>query len=144
MTPLRVLFVCTGNSARSQMAEALLNAKGQGRVRAESAGLRAAAQVHPLALATLREFGVPWTGHAPRALDGLEHEPWDFVITVCDRAKESCPIFPGTPALAHWSLSDPTEVAGDDAAKREAFRQTFVDLSRRVDLLLSLKEFAAR
>jgi protein-tyrosine-phosphatase len=144
VTPLRVLFLCTGNSARSQMAEALLNAKGQGRVRAESAGLRAATQVNPLALATLRDFGVPWAGHAPRALDGLEREPWDFVITVCDRAKESCPVFPGKPALAHWSLSDPTEVAGDDAAKREAFRQTFVDLSRRIDLLLSLKEFAAR
>jgi arsenate reductase len=144
MTPLRVLFVCTGNSARSQMAEALLNAKGQGRVRAESAGSRPAARVNPLALDTLREFGVPAPGHAPRGLDGLEHEPWDFVITVCDRAKEACPIFPGKPALAHWSLSDPTEVAGDDAAKREAFRQTFVDLSRRIDLLLSLKEFAAR
>jgi protein-tyrosine-phosphatase len=144
VTPLRVLFLCTGNSARSQMAAALLNAKGQGRVRAESAGLRPAAQVNPLALVTLREFGVPWTGHPPRGVDGLERESWDFVITVCDRAKESCPVFAGKPAQAHWSMPDPTEVEGDEVAKRAAFRETFVDLSRRIDLLLSLKDFAPR
>jgi arsenate reductase len=133
----RLLFLCTGNSARSQMAEALLNWKGKGRFEAASAGSRPAARVNPYALDTLREYGIPWAGHPPRSVDGLEREPWDFVITVCDRAKESCPIFPGQPVLAHWGMPDPAAVEGDDAAKR-AFRDAFVLLSRRIDLLLEL------
>ena len=127
---MRLLFLCTGNSARSQMAEAILNHKGAGRLRAESAGSQPAARVHPLALETLREHGIPWNGHAPRSVDGLEREPWDFVITVCDRAKESCPVFPGQPILAHWGMPDPTD--------RQAFRDAFLVLSRRIDLLLAL------
>ena len=134
----RLLFLCTGNSARSQMAEALLNMKGKGRFEAASAGSRPAARVNPYALETLREYGIPWTGHPPRSVDGLEREPWDFVITVCDRAKESCPIFPGQPVLAHWGMPDPAEVEGNDAAKRAAFRDAFVLISRRIDLLLEL------
>ena len=140
----RLLFVCTGNSARSQMAEAILNAKGKGRFAAASAGSRPASQVNPYALATLREFGIPWSGQQPRGLDGLQDEHWDYVITVCDRAKESCPIFPGQPALAHWSLPDPAEVEGDDARKRAAFRESFLEISRRVDLLLALPALAPR
>lgn len=140
----RLLFVCTGNSARSQMAEAILNAKGKGRFEAASAGSHPAARVNPFALATLQEFGIPWSGHPPRSLDGVEHEHWDYVVTVCDRAKESCPIFPGRPALAHWSIPDPAEVEGDDARKRAAFRDAFLDLSRRIDLLLSLPALAPR
>jgi arsenate reductase len=135
---LRVLFVCTGNSARSQMAEALLNFKGKGRFHAESAGARPAAQVNPYAIETLREHHVPWAGQPPRGLDGLDRQPWDFVITVCDRAKESCPIFPGQPVLAHWGMSDPAEVVGSDAAQRKAFRDAFLLLARRIDLLLAL------
>jgi len=140
----RVLFVCTGNSARSQMAEAILNVKAKGRVEAASAGSRPAARVNRYALETLREFDIPWSGHSPRSVAGLEREPWDYVITVCDRAKESCPIFPGRPALAHWSLPDPAEVEGDDAAKRAAFRNTFREISRRVDELLALPALAPR
>ncbi|HUK21375.1 MAG TPA: arsenate reductase ArsC [Gemmatimonadales bacterium] len=135
---LRVLFLCTGNSARSQMAEALLNAKGQGRIRAESAGSRPAARVNPLAIETLREWNIDWAGHPPRGLDGLDRERWDFVITVCDRAKESCPIFPGQPVLAHWGMPDPAEVDGDDAKRRVAFRDAFLLLSRRIDLFVAL------
>jgi arsenate reductase (thioredoxin) len=135
---LRVLFLCTGNSARSQMAEALLNWKGQGRFHAESAGSRPAAQVNPHAIDTLREWGVPWNGHPHRGLDGLEREPWDFVITVCDRAKESCPYFPGQPMLAHWGMPDPADVSGDDQQVRTAFRNAFLLLSRRIELLLAL------
>jgi protein-tyrosine-phosphatase len=141
---LRVLFVCTGNSARSQIAEAILNAKGKGRIEATSAGSRPAERVNPYALDTLREFGIPWSGHAPRSVEGLEREHWDAVVTVCDRAKESCPIFPGQPMLAHWSIPDPAEVTGDDAAKRAAFRTAFVDLNRRIDLLLALPALAPR
>jgi len=134
----RLLFLCTGNSARSQMAEALLNWKGRGRFHAESAGSRPADRVNPHAIETLREYDIPWTGHAPRSIDGLEREPWDFVITVCDRAKESCPIFPGQPILAHWGMPDPAEVAGDEATKRKAFEAALLLLSSRIDLLLAL------
>ena len=138
MNVFRLLFLCTGNSARSQMAEALLNWKGRGRFRAESAGSHPADRVNPHAIETLRDYDVPWAGHAPRGIDGLEREPWDFVITVCDRAKESCPIFPGQPILAHWGMPDPADVAGDEAAQRQAFEAAFLLLSRRIDLLLAL------
>ena len=134
----RLLFLCTGNSARSQMAEAILNWKGAGRFRAESAGSRPASRVNPLAIETLRDHGLAWSGHSPRSVDGLEREPWDFVITVCDRAKEACPIFPGQPVLAHWGMPDPAEVEGDDSAKRAAFRDAFLLIARRIDLLLAL------
>jgi len=134
----RLLFLCTGNSARSQMAEALLNWKGRGRFQAKSAGSRPADRVNPHAIETLRDYDIPWAGHAPRSIDGLEREPWDFVITVCDRAKEACPIFPGQPILAHWGMPDPADVAGDEAAQRQAFEAAFLLLSRRIDLLLAL------
>jgi arsenate reductase len=132
----RVLFLCTGNSARSQMAEALLNAKGKGRFHAESAGSRPAPQVNPYAIETLREHGIAWTGHAPRGTNGLERERWDLVITVCDRAKESCPYFAGQPRMERWGIPDPAEAQGDEAAKREAFRQALRSLDRRIDQLL--------
>src|SRR5438552_17096508 len=92
----------------------------------------------PIAIETLRDYDVPWAGHAPRGIDGLERETWDFVITVCDRAKESCPIFPGQPILAHWGMPDPADVVGDEAAQRQAFEAAFLLLSRRIDLLLAL------
>jgi arsenate reductase len=134
----RVLFLCTGNSARSQIAEAVLNRKGMGRFVAESAGSTPASRVNPHAIDILRESGIEWRGHAPRGLDGLESKPWDFVITVCDRAKEACPIFPGQPILAHWGMPDPAEVEGGDAAKRIAFTDALTLISRRIDLLLEL------
>jgi len=133
----RLLFLCTGNSARSQMAEAILNAKGRGRFEAASAGSQPAIRVNPYAIEMLREFGIRWAGHPPRRVDGLEREHWDFVITVCDHAKEACPIFPGQPVLAHWSIADPAEVDGDDATKQAAFRAAFLELSRRIDHLLA-------
>jgi arsenate reductase len=120
------------------MAEAILNWKGAGRFHAESAGSRPADRVNPLAIETLRDHGLAWSGHSPRSVDGLEREPWDFVITVCDRAKESCPIFPGQPVLAHWGMSDPVDVEGDETAKRAAFRDAFLLIARRIDLLLAL------
>ncbi len=133
-----MLFLCTGNSARSQMAEAVLNWKGRGRLHAESAGSRPAERVHPYAIETLGQSGVPWAGHVPRGVDGLEREPWNLVITVCDNAKESCPIFPGTAAMAHWSIPDPAAVRGDDTAQRAAFRDAFALLDGRIDRLLAL------
>jgi protein-tyrosine-phosphatase len=134
----RVLFLCTGNSARSQMAEALLNRKGRGRFRAESAGSSPAARVNPYAIEALRESQIEWKGHPPRGLTGLDRERWDFVITVCDRAKEACPVFPGQPILAHWGMPDPAAVEGDEAIKRAAFVDALTLISRRLDLLLAL------
>lgn len=136
--PLRVLILCTGNSARSQIAEALLSTKGRGRFVAASAGSRPAARVNSFAVEVLAEMGIDWWGRTPRGMDGLELEPWDFVITVCDRAKESCPYFPGQPVLAHWGMPDPAEVEGTDEQKLAAFRDTLVTLARRIDLLLAL------
>ena len=136
--PFRVLFLCTGNSARSQIAEAILNRLGRGRFVAESAGSQPGASVHPLAVEALRDAGIGWTGHPPRSVDGLERQEWDFVITVCDRAKEACPVFPGQPVLAHWGMPDPADVQGEDERKRAAFFETVTLASRRIGLFLAL------
>jgi protein-tyrosine-phosphatase len=136
--PYRILILCTGNSARSQIAEALLARKAGGRFETVSAGSKPAARVNPLAVRVLAEAGIRWEGKVPKGLEGLDRERWDFVITVCDRAKEACPIFPGTPVLAHWGMPDPAEVAGSEEEQLRAFRDTMVTLGRRIDLLLAL------
>jgi arsenate reductase len=136
--PVRILILCTGNSARSQIAEALLQKKGGARFHAESAGSRPAARVNPLAVDVLHEAGIEWRGRTPRGLDSVENQRWDFVVTVCDRAREACPIFPGTPVLAQWGMPDPAEVEGTDEEKKRAFQQTLVMLARRIDLFLSI------
>ncbi len=134
---LGVLFLCTGNSARSQIAEAILTAKGRGRFRVGSAGTRPAERVNPGAVEVLGAHGIDWTGKRPKTIDEIQDEPWDLVITVCDNAKETCPIFPGHPAFAHWGMPDPAAVAGDEE-RRRAFRDTFQVLSRRIDLLVAI------
>jgi protein-tyrosine-phosphatase len=134
----RVLILCTGNSARSQIAEALLARKGRGRFTVASAGSRPAAQVNPLAVAVLAEAGIDWTGRTPKGIDDVATQSWDFVITVCDRAREACPIFPGTPILAHWGMPDPAEVEGNQATRLRAFHDTLTVLARRIDLFLAL------
>jgi arsenate reductase len=136
--PLRVLFLCTGNSARSQMAEAILNRKGGGRFEAQSAGSHPAERVHPLAIRALHEVGVQWRGHPPRSVAELEHEPWDAVITLCERARETCPMFAGQPVLAHWGVPDPAAVIGDEEVRRAAFIEALQLISRRIDLMLVL------
>jgi arsenate reductase (thioredoxin) len=137
-----VLFVCTGNSARSIMAEALLNELGHGRFRGYSAGSHPKGAVHPLALKTLAAFRIP--------TDGFRSKGWDefarpdapalhFVLTVCDQAAgEVCPVWPGQPMSAHWGLPDPAGVEGDDATREKAFVDTFVALKRRIELMLAL------
>jgi protein-tyrosine-phosphatase len=134
----RVLFLCTGNSVRSQMAEALLNHRGQGRFRAESAGTVPARAVHPRAIEALRRGGIAWEGHGPRRLDGLEHEPWDLVVTVCDDAKEACPVFPSRSIVAHWGMPAPIDVVGRDEEQQRAFDVAFATLSHRIDQLVAL------
>ena len=101
---------------------------------AESAGSHPAAQVNPLAIETLERHGYFWTRGRPRGLDGLATQEWGFVITVCDRAKEACPFFPGQPVIAHWGMLDPAAVEGTEEEKRRAFDDTLLTISRRLDL----------
>lgn len=105
--PVRVLFLCTGNSARSQIAEALLARKGGERFVVASAGTSPAAAIHPEALAALHARGIDWSAAKPKGLDHVVNEPWDMVITLCDRAVESCPNLPNHPVTAHWGIPDP-------------------------------------
>lgn len=138
LPPLRVLFLCTHNSARSQLAEALLERKGRGRFQVASAGAEPAPRVHPLVVEVLREQRIDWSGKRPKPVSSVWGEPWDFIITVCDRARESCPAFPGQPTFAHWGIEDPTEASGDERQRRRAFREALTYLSRRIDLMLAL------
>jgi arsenate reductase len=137
-----VLFLCTGNSARSIMAEVMLNALGAGRFRAHSAGSHPAGRVNPFSIETLREFGLPIGGLRSKNWEEFalpEAPPIDFVITVCDQAAgEACPIWPGRPITAHWGVDDPAAVEGTDDEKRAAFRQAALILRRRIELLLQL------
>lgn len=136
--PISVLVLCTGNSARSQMAEALLTVRGGGRIAAESAGSHPAARVNPWAVRVLGEIGIPWEGRVPRGIPAIEHQPWDVVLTVCDNAREACPIFPGATIMAHWGQPDPAEVGGTDAEKHDAFVAARDLAAWRVDRLLAL------
>ncbi len=135
--PLRVLFLCTANAARSQIAEALLTKKGAGRFVTASAGELPASAVHPMAVDALREYGIDWSERSPKGLEAVVAEPWDFVITVCERAKEQCPAIPGTPVYADWGVEDPT-IIDDEARRWFAFRRTVQQLARRIDLMLAV------
>lgn len=136
--PLRVLFLCTHNAARSQISEALLSRRGGDRFVVASAGADPASEVHAYAIEALLRAGINWSGRRPKGLDAVLGERWDLVITVCDRAREVCPRFPGRPITAHWGIPDPAETRGDDTTRREAFWTTLVYLSRRIDLLVAL------
>ena len=115
-----------------------MNEKAYGRFVAESAGSHPALRVNRFAIRALRDIGIEWSGRVPRSIDGLVDQHWDFVITVCDKAKEACPILPGHPVHAHWGMEDPAEVEGSDEAKTLAFTAARVLLARRIDLMLAL------
>lgn len=144
METFNVLFLCTGNSARSILAEAALNnlARGDGRFRAFSAGSHPKGEVHPLALEVLKQNRIP--------TDGLRSKSWDeferpgapelhFIFTVCDNAAaEVCPIWPGHPMTAHWGIPDPAAVEGTEEEKRRAFSDALSAMKRRIDLFANL------
>lgn len=142
--PLNVLFLCTHNSARSILSEALLNHLGRGRFRAFSAGSspREHQKPHPLALEVLQSAGVSTEGLYSKSWDVFARTDaphMDLVITVCDNAAgEVCPFWPGQPATAHWGYADPSATEGDEAQRREAFRQTLHLIRRRLELLVNL------
>jgi arsenate reductase len=122
MAKLRVLFLCTHNSARSQMAEAFLRALAVERFEVASAGTEAT-RVHPLAIRAMHEAGIDLACHASKTLDAFLDQPWDYVITVCDSANERCPLFPGRAIRIHWSFYDPSQIAGTDQDRLQAFRR---------------------
>lgn len=138
--PYNVLFLCTGNSARSILAEAILNKEGAGRFRAFSAGSYPKGEVHPAALALLDELGFATDGYRSKSWDEFaaqEAPALDFVFTVCDNAAgETCPIWPGQPITAHWGIEDPGAVEGE--GQKQAFRDAFFALQRRIGLFLAL------
>ena len=140
--PYRALFLCTGNSARSIMAEALLNHWGRGAFRAYSAGTNPKGSVHPVALELLRHMHLPTEGLRSKSWDEFtapDSPVLDFVITVCDRAAgESCPIWPGDPLTAHWGVPDPALVTGTDAERWAAFREVFHALENHIKVFTSL------
>ncbi len=140
--PYNVLFICTGNSARSILAEALLNHLGKGRFMGFSAGSHPKGEVNPYAVSTLQSLGIP--------VEGLRSKRWeefaepgaphmDFVLTVCDSAAgEVCPVWPGQPVSAHWGMPDPAAVGGEHEVKVKAFRDAAISMKRRIELMLSL------
>ena len=139
---MNVLFLCTGNSARSILAEAYLNSAGQGRFTAHSAGSHPAGKVNPFALELLEKNRLPRAGLRSKNWDEFARAgapKLDFVFTVCDNAAgETCPLWPGQPITAHWGVADPAAVQGTDAEKRKAFLRAFTELSVRINLLLAL------
>ncbi|MDP2867985.1 arsenate reductase ArsC [Methyloversatilis sp.] len=141
-SPLNVLFLCTHNSARSVLAECLLNHLGAGRFRAFSAGSQPSGRVNPFALQALAEAGVDTTGVCSKNWDtfAVPGAPeMDLIITVCDSAAgEICPVWPGHPATAHWGYADPSATTGPDAARLMAFRDTMTLIRRRLEILVAL------
>lgn len=131
MSPIRVLFVCTGNSARSILAEAFLSHIGGTAFVASSAGTHPSA-VHPLAKRVLEDAGIASVGLRSKSLDEFAGEPFDYVITLCDDARAVCPVFPGADQSLHWGYKDPASVDGTDAERLEAFRRVFAQIGERV------------
>jgi protein-tyrosine-phosphatase len=137
-----VLFLCTGNSARSIMAEVILNHLGRGHFKAYSAGSHPTGKVHPFAVETLRRMRLPVDGLRSKSWDEFAASgapPLDFVFTVCDKAAgEACPFWPGQPMTAHWGVEDPAAFEGSEDKTRELFRKVALILGRRIELFLSL------
>jgi arsenate reductase (thioredoxin) len=137
MSEKRVLILCTGNSARSQMAEGLLRHLSHNRLEVCSAGTQPSA-VNPLAIEAMREIGLDISAHRAKSVAEFEGQRFDTVITVCDRAAERCPVFPGAPQRIHWSLPDPAGVNGTHDEKLAAFRNVRDDLERKLRGFLRL------
>jgi arsenate reductase len=133
--PIRVLFVCTHNSARSQIAEALLQHDGGKDFEVQSAGTEAT-RVNPYAIRVLAEAGIDWSNARSKVITEFLDQRFDYVITVCDRARETCPFFPGSTNTLHWGLDDPSDVQGTDEERLAAFRRTAREVADRLGPLI--------
>lgn len=139
--PFKVLILCTGNSARSIIGEYLLRVKGKGRFETYSAGSHPTGKVNPLALWVLKEhYGIDAADARSKSWDEFKGTQFDFVITVCDNAKEACPVFPGQPVAAHFGSPDPAGAEGTEEQKKWLFVQVASQIARRMDLLCALPE----
>ena len=132
----RVLILCTGNSARSQMAEGLLRHDGGAAFEVFSAGVEPS-HVRPQAVEAMREVGIDISGHRSKSVDEFAGQEFDYVITVCDNAKEQCPVFPGKTQRIHWSFDDPAAAEGDEAAKLSVFRRVRDEIRHRLRLFVA-------
>lgn len=132
---VRVLFLCTHNSARSQMAEGILRWRSQGRLETYSAGTQPGL-VHPLAVQAIGEMGIDIQNQRSKHLNEFLNQNFDYIITVCDRARENCPVFPGAPHKIHWSFPDPVEANGSEQERYSAFMETAVQLDTRIGYFL--------
>ncbi len=133
----RILILCTGNSARSQISEGLFRQIGGKEFDIHSAGTHPAGMVHPLAIATMKERGIDISRQWSKSMDQYQGEKFDYVITVCDEAYRECPFFPGATHQLHWSTPDPSFVGNTEEERREAFRETIATLETRVRELVS-------
>ena len=131
MNKKRLLVLCTGNSARSQMGEGLFRQQGAAGWEVFSAGTRASF-VRPEAIAVMREIGIDISGHRSKSVDEFAGQSFDYVVTVCDHARDNCPVFPGNAQRIHWSLEDPAAVEGDEEARLQAFRRIRDQIRDRV------------
>lgn len=140
-TPHKVLILCTGNSARSVLGEYLLREKGRGRFEVHSAGSHPTGRVNPLAVRTLREkYGIDASGARSKSWDEFKAVKFDFVITVCDNAKEACPVWPGQPMIAHWGSPDPAGAEGTEEEKFQFFVNVASQIARRVELFCAFPD----
>lgn len=133
----RVLILCTGNSCRSQMAEAIWEQLGHGQWESESAGSRPSGYVHPLAIEATKEIGLDLAGYKSKSLDQFTDQSFDLVVTVCDNAKESCPVFPGAVQTLHWPFDDPADATGSDEEKMVVFRRVRDEISAKIKSYLA-------
>ena len=131
MDKQKVLFLCTGNSCRSQMAEGLLRSLGGGRFEAASAGTRPVG-LNPMAVEAMKEIGIDISHQRSKDVNEFDGQQFDAVITVCDRAKEACPVFPGTKAILHWGLEDPAEAQGSQEQRTMVFRRVRDEINDRI------------
>lgn len=134
----KVLFLCTRNSARSQMAETILDFRGNNSFDAYSAGSMPAEEIHPIARDVLTNSGFDMIGKRPKNMSEYSDMDFDFIITLCDSMKETCPVFPGQPIYAHWGMTDPADVQGMDDEILKFFKKTMLEINHRITLFLNL------
>ncbi|MBI1249006.1 arsenate reductase ArsC [bacterium] len=128
----RVLILCTGNSCRSQMAEAIWNDLGQGEWKADSAGSKPSGYVHPLAIFAMKEWDIDISANQSKLASDFQNEPFDLVVTVCDNAKQDCPVYPGAKETLHWPFDDPADATGTDEEKMPTFRRVRDEIKEKI------------